>query len=90
MGVNLNVVFHRHGDEPCNLATEPINCTNVCYTVHHQLLILVYVKLMTKIVGSIWDRIHLLCCCCPTSMVIGGIHSSEGFTHPLLADTKAL
>ena len=68
MGVNLNVVFHRHGDEPYSLSTEPINCTNVCYAIHHQLLILVYVKLMTKIVGSIWDRIHLLCYCCPTSM----------------------
>ena len=62
MGVNLNLFFTcRHGDEPYSLSTELINCTNVCYAIHHQLPILVYVKLMTKIVSSIWDQIHLLC-----------------------------
>ena len=35
MGINFNVVFHRHGDESHNLATKLINCTNMCYTTIH-------------------------------------------------------
>ena len=77
MGVNLNVVFHRHGDEPYNLSTKTINCTNMCYAVHHQFLILVGQDSSSLLLlyyehGDRWDSI------------------SEGFTHPLLADIKAL
>ncbi len=48
----LDVVLHWHGDEPYNLPTEPIDCTNMRYSEHHQFIVLVDVHLMAIIVSS--------------------------------------
>ena len=41
VGVYLNAVLNWHGDKLNQLAAEAIDPTNVSYTKHHQLLILV-------------------------------------------------
>ena len=59
MGVNLDVVLNWHGDEANYFSTEPIYCTDVCHTVHYQLLVLINVQLVSEVACMVGNRIQL-------------------------------
>ena len=46
-------IFHGHTDEPHDLSTESISITDKSHTIHDQLLIVVYVKLMAEMTGMV-------------------------------------
>ena len=55
--VYFNIVLNGHGNELDNLAAVPVYRTNVCHAKHYQFFILVDMKFVPKVVGTVGNRV---------------------------------
>ena len=66
MTIDLNAVFDRCGNKADNLPTKTIDCTHVCNAKHDKFFVLIYMNFMSEIISSVWDKIQLSGCGCPS------------------------
>ena len=70
MSKDFDVILDRHGDKPNNLSAIPIDCACMGHTKHHELFVLVHMKLVAKVVSMVGYWIQLPCCSCPAGMLV--------------------
>ena len=72
--IDDNVILNRHSGEGHNFSAVPIDSTHMCDPKHHQFLILVNVKLFSKIIGMVRHWIGKSVSSCTTMMVMSRIY----------------
>ena len=58
--INHCIAFNWHCREGSNETRVAINCENVCYSIHHQLLVLIHMKFKPEIICAVGNRIQQL------------------------------
>ena len=75
MVVNLDIVLHWCADESYHFPRVPITSTDMGYTIHDQLFVLVYMDLVTKVTCVIRNGIEVAVGMAPTSLLVARVNS---------------
>ena len=67
--INYGIALNRYCLEGSNKTTVRINGENVCYSIDHQLLVLIHVKFLPEIICVVGDRVQQLGGICSSSSV---------------------